>query len=96
MHTENIAFRVQPDGTYKMLLIDFGQSSLRVHRPLVDAEQLLSDLIELEQASPKITRYISRVLTYYLQKVAGEMRPLKGTRNAFFQRHRSYEPYMGI
>lgn len=96
MHTENIAFRVQPDGTYKMLLIDFGQSSLRVHKPLVDAEQLLSDLVELEQASPKVTRYISRVLSYYLQKVAGETRALKGTRNAFFERHRSYEPYMGV
>lgn len=96
MHTENVAFRVQPDGTYKMLLIDFGQSSLRVHRPLVDAEQLYSDLVENEEASPEITRYIKRVLTFYLQKVAGELRPLKGRRAEFFKRHRSYEPFMGF
>lgn len=96
MHTENIAFRQQPDGTYKMLLIDFGQSSLRVNKPVVDAEQLLSDLVELEEASPKVIRYITRVLTFFLQRVAGEQRALKGTREEFFKRHRSYEPYMGI
>ena len=96
MHTENIAFRQQPDGTYKMLLIDFGQSSLRVNRPLVDAEQLLSDLVELEEASPKLIRYITRVLTFFLQRFAGESGALKGTRDEFFKRHRSYEPYMGI
>ncbi len=50
MHSGNIAYRHHPDGSIQLLLIDFGFASTRKYNPAVDAEQLLSELVEIEQS----------------------------------------------
>lgn len=95
MHSKNLGFVRQPDGRMKMMFIDFGQSSTQTNNPVVDAEQLLSELKEIQRASPRIVSHIESVLNGVVHRINPAYGRLKGTRQAFKKAHRAYEPYIG-
>jgi tRNA A-37 threonylcarbamoyl transferase component Bud32 len=97
MHSQNIGFKKQPNGTYKLQFIDFGQSSIHTHDPVVDVEQLVSELFEIEKApqAPYFAKMLQWFITHGVKQYADYM--VRGTRGAFEKHHeRHYEPHIGL
>lgn len=95
MHSKNIGFVRQPDGKVKLMFIDFGQSSTMINDPVVDAEQLLSELKEIQFAKPRLLNHIESVLNRVVQRIKPSYGKLKGTRRAFKKAHQEYDKYIG-
>lgn len=96
MHSKNIGFVRQPDGKVKMMFIDFGQSSTRTNDPVVDSEQLLSEMKEIQRASPRIIRHVESVLNDVVHRLKPSYGRLRGTRAAFKAAHRNYDRFIGM
>ncbi len=68
MHGGNIGYRNVPGG-FKLMLIDFGQSSTKVYNPVLDAEKFISILLHHEK-SPH-TREFAEALQQFLDETEG-------------------------
>ena len=90
MHTGNIAFSISDSGKYDITLIDFGQSSTITSNPVVDAEQLVSGLMDVWKY--KYSKLIVEPIQEVLDSIADvNGYQLKGTREAFIYEHDEYQ-----
>jgi hypothetical protein len=96
-HTGNIGFKYNPaTNKVKLLLIDFGQSSVQVNNPYVDAEQLLRTMKLFTLADPRISSYIQARLEAAILRLTGRNYRIQGTQNSFFAAHDKYQKDMGL
>ena len=93
MHSDNIGFYENNDGTYDLVFIDFGQSSTKTNNVIVDAEQLISELYMIDNA-PQAPIFASW-MQWFIQKYFDKNYKLFGTRKEFIRVHTEYGKYIG-
>ncbi|MCH9718026.1 MAG: hypothetical protein K0U52_13235, partial [Gammaproteobacteria bacterium] len=95
MHSGNITYQLPPDGSAKLMLIDYGFSSTRTHDPALDAEQLFSELVEIEE-SPFAEAFQQGLQAYLNTTPSARLYTLTGDRDRWQNLFDDYQDLIGL